>query len=132
MQNDAGHQTAFSLSLKGTLLKGESQFGDEKSKVSLSKSVYKVGSGVSAPVLIQRANPEYSGQARTARVQGAVQLAVEIDPNGAATNIRVAHSLGFGLDEKAIEWVKKWKFRPAHKEGVPVNVVATIDVEFRL
>jgi len=57
---------------------------------------------------------------------------VEIDPSGRATNIKVQRSLGLGLDEKAIEAVKQWRFRPGYKDGRPVTVAATIEVNFRL
>jgi TonB family protein len=59
-------------------------------------------------------------------------LYVEVDPDGKTTNIRVVRSLGHGLDEKAIEAVRKWKFRPGFKDGKAVTAAATIDVNFRL
>ena len=93
---------------------------------------FKVGGGVSAPQLISKVEPEYSEEARKAKYQGTVLLYVEVDPSGKATNIRVVRSLGLGLDEKAIEAVKKWKFKPGYKNGQPVTVVATIEVNFRL
>ena len=93
---------------------------------------YRVGGGVSAPVLIHKVEPEYSEEARKAKYQGTVLLHVEIGPEGIATNIRVQRSLGLGLDEKAIECVKQWKFKPGEKDGKPVTVAATIEVNFRL
>ena len=94
--------------------------------------VYRVGGGVSAPVLLSKTEPEYSEEARKAKHQGTVMLYVQIDPSGHATNIRVVKSLGLGLDEKAIEAVNKWKFSPGKKDGKPVTVEATIEVNFRL
>ncbi len=94
--------------------------------------VFRVGGGVSAPVLLFKVEPEYSEEARKAKYQGTVLLYIEVDPNGHATNIRVQRSLGLGLDEKAIEAVKKWKFRPGAKDGKAVTVAATIVVIFRL
>jgi protein TonB len=94
--------------------------------------VYRAGGGVSAPVLLYKVEPEYSEEARKAKVQGAVVLYVEVDPAGRARDVRVVRSLGLGLDEKAIEAVSKWKFRPGYKNGRPVTVVATIEVNFRL
>ncbi len=94
--------------------------------------VFRVGGGVTAPTLLQKVEPEYSEEARKAKYQGTVTLYVEVDANGKATNIRVQHSLGLGLDEKAIEAVKKWRFRPGMKDGRPVTVAATIEVNFRL
>jgi protein TonB len=61
-----------------------------------------------------------------------VTLYVEVDPSGKAVNIRVLHSLGLGLDEKAMEAVKQWKFKPGMKDGKPVTVAASIEVNFRL
>ncbi len=94
--------------------------------------MYRVGGGVSAPVLIQKVKPEYTEQARAAKYQGTVLLYVEIGPDGVPTNIRVQRSLGLGLDEKAIEAVKQWRFKPGAKDGTPVPVSATIEVNFRL
>ena len=73
-------------------------------------------------------------EARAAGVQGTVVLQVEVDPSGrvAMTPIRVIRSLGLGLDEKAIEAVKQWKFKPATKNGTPITAKATIEVSFRL
>jgi TonB family protein len=94
--------------------------------------VYRVGGGVTAPVLLYKKEPEYSEEARKAKYQGTVLLYIEVDPSGKATNIRVQHSLGLGLDEKAIEAVRQWKFKPGYKDGKPVTVAATIEVNFRL
>src|SRR5215472_14738811 len=94
--------------------------------------VYRVGGGVTAPSLLFKVEPEYSEEARKAKYQGTVQLYVEVDPSGRAQNIRVVRSLGLGLDEKAIEAVRRWKFKPGYKDGRPVTVAATIDVNFRL
>jgi TonB family protein len=93
---------------------------------------FRVGGGVSAPVLLSKVEPEYSEEARKAKYQGTVLLYIEVDPSGTARNIRVVRSLGLGLDEKAMEAVKKWKFKPGYKNGRPVTVVATIEVNFRL
>jgi len=94
--------------------------------------VYRVGGGVTAPALLSKIEPEYSEEARKAKYQGTVLLYIEVDPSGRAANIRVARSLGLGLDEKAIEAVRKWKFKPGYKDGKPVTVAATIEVNFRL
>jgi protein TonB len=94
--------------------------------------VFRVGGGVTAPQLVFKVEPEYSEEARKAKYQGTVVLYVEVDPNGRARNLRIVRSLGLGLDEKAIEAVNKWKFRPGYKDGRPVTVAATIEVNFRL
>ena len=93
---------------------------------------FRVGGGVTAPVVLHKVEPEYSEEARKAKYQGTVLLYIEVDPSGRATNIRVQRSLGLGLDEKAMEAVKQWKFKPGYKDGRPVTVAATIEVNFRL
>jgi TonB family protein len=94
---------------------------------------YKAGiGGVTAPSLLFKVEPEYSEDARKAKYQGIVLLSVVVDASGRATNVRVQRSLGLGLDEKAMEAVMKWKFQPGKKDGKPVPVAATIEVNFRL
>jgi len=94
--------------------------------------VFRVGGGVTAPTLLFKKEPEYSEEARKAKYQGTVSLYIEVDPSGKATNIKVVRSLGLGLDEKAMEAVRQWKFKPGYKDGKPVTVAATIEVNFRL
>ena len=76
--------------------------------------------------------PKYSEEARQAGLEGAVLLRVEISPDGKATNMRVIRPLGLGLEEKAMEAVALWQFRPGRKDGQPVTVEAQIEVNFRL
>ena len=84
------------------------------------------------PKLLHADEPEYSEAARKARYQGTVILAIDVDTSGRATNIRVTHGLGLGLDEKAIDAVKKWVFRPAMAAGRPVIAPAQVEVTFHL
>jgi protein TonB len=95
-------------------------------------NVYRIGNGVTGPALLHKVEPDYTEKARQAKYQGTVLLYIQIDTSGKAINIRVLHSLGLGLDEKAIEAVKKWKFRPASKDGKPVTVESQVEVNFRL
>ena len=94
--------------------------------------VYRIGGGVSAPVKLFTPEPEYSEEARKAKFQGVVLLSIVILPDGTTSNIRVIRPLGLGLDEKAIEAVQKWRFRPSMKDGKPVPVTANVEVNFRL
>lgn len=94
--------------------------------------VFRVGAGVSAPRAIYDPDPEYSEEARKARYQGAVALWVIVGPDGRPHDIKVARSLGMGLDEKAIEAVKRWRFEPALKDGHPVAVQVNVEVTFHL
>src|SRR5215471_13339019 len=94
--------------------------------------VFRVGGGVTAPALLSKVEPEYSEEARKAKYQGTVTLYIQVDPSGRAINMKVLHSLGLGLDEKAMEAVKKWRFKPGTKDGKAVTVEAQIEVNFRL
>ena len=94
--------------------------------------VYSVGGGVSAPIPIYKPEPAYSEEARKAKYQGTVVLFIVVDASGAVTECRVIKPLGLGLDEKAVETVKTWKFKPALKNGTPVPVQVTVEVSFRL
>ena len=93
---------------------------------------YRPGGGVSLPVPITKPEPEYSEEARKAKYQGSVTLQIVVDEKGVPKDIRVVKKLGLGLDEKAIEAVQKWRFKPGMKDGKPVAVIATIEVSFRL
>jgi TonB family protein len=93
---------------------------------------YKIGSGVSAPGILFRVEPEYSEEARVAKFQGSVILRLIVDINGLPRSIRVERSLGMGLDEKAMQAVRKWRFRPGLKDGVAVPVESTVEINFRL
>jgi periplasmic protein TonB len=84
------------------------------------------------PQVLQMVEPEYSEEARKARFQGIVVLAIDVDTNGRATNIRVVRGLGLGLDERAITAVEKWRFSPALAGGQPVRCPATVEVGFHL
>jgi periplasmic protein TonB len=93
---------------------------------------YRVGGGVSAPKVVYDPDPEYSEEARKAKYQGTVILWLVVSPEGKPQQIRVQRSLGMGLDEKAIEAVRNWRFEPAKKDGQPVPVMINVEVNFRL
>jgi TonB family protein len=94
--------------------------------------VFRVGGGVSAPLPIYKPEPEYSPEARLARLQGTVILSLIVGIDGKAHAIQVARSLGMGLDERAIEAVRQWRFDPAKKDGKAVPVAVDVEVSFRL
>ena len=91
-----------------------------------------MGGGVSAPKALYAPDPEYSEEARKAKYQGTVVLWLVVDASGRPQQIRVQRALGMGLDEKAIEAVKQWKFDPARKDGQAVPVMINVEVNFRL
>lgn len=94
--------------------------------------VYSVGGGVSAPIPIYKPEPAYSEEARKAKYQGTVVLWIVVDATGAVTDCRVVKPLGLGLDEKAVETVRTWKFKPALRNSTPVPVRVMVEVSFRL
>lgn len=94
--------------------------------------VYRVGGGVTAPRAVFAPDPEYSEKARAAKYQGTVVLWLVIGCDGNPHGIRLQRSLGMGLDEKAIEAVRQWKFEPARRNGAPVAVQINVEVSFRL
>lgn len=98
----------------------------------VASGVFRVGGGVSAPRILFTHDPEYSDEARRAKYQGVCVLSLIVGPDGLPRDIRVARSLGMGLDEKAIEAVRQWRFQPALKDGTPVAVAINVEVEFRL
>jgi TonB family protein len=91
-----------------------------------------VGGGVSAPKEIYAPEPEYSEEARKVKHMGTVVLQLVVGSDGNPRDIRVVRTLGLGLDEKAIEAVKKWRFEPAKKDGKPVAALVSVEVDFHL
>ena len=95
---------------------------------------FQPGSGVSDPVPIKDAKPNYTSEAMRAKIQGIVELEAVVEPNGTIQQVRVTKSLDkqFGLDNEAIVAARKWLFRPGYKDGKPVPVLVTLIIEFRL
>jgi periplasmic protein TonB len=95
--------------------------------------VYALGDiGVTPPVAKFTPEPDFSEEARKAKYQGTVTLSAVIGPDGRPKNLKVVHSLGMGLDQKALEKVRTWLFEPGKRNGQPVAVAMTLEVDFRL
>ena len=94
--------------------------------------VYKVGGGISAPQAISAPDPDYTEEARRAKKQGTCVLWLIVDAAGRPRDIKVVRGLGLGLDAKALEAVQQWRFQPALKDGKPVDVQISVEVEFHL
>ena len=92
----------------------------------------RVGGDVKAPVAITRIEPQYTELARKARIEGIVIIEAIIDRNGNVTDVRVLKPLPLGLDQSALEAVKRWKFSPGTLNGQPVPVIYNLTVNFRL
>jgi TonB family protein len=93
---------------------------------------FTIGGKVSAPTVIYRVEPEYSEEARKARYEGTVVLQAIIRKDGKVEVLNLVRSLGLGLDQNAIEALKQWRFRPAMKDGMPVDSTLNIEVRFNL
>ena len=95
---------------------------------------YREGNGVSSPVLIRDAKPNYTGEAMRARIQGMVVMEAIVLPDGSVGNARITKSLDntFGLDQEAIATIKKWRFRPGMLRGEPVPVLIVVEMSFTL
>ena len=104
------------------------QPGPDKPKADVPRAGL---NSVSMPQCQYCPDPEYSQEAKAKKYEGAVILLAVVTTEGIATNIRSVKSPGMGLDEKAIEAVRKWRFKPAMKDGKPVDVQIPIEVAFR-
>jgi TonB family protein len=96
------------------------------------RKIYRIGDGVTAPEVIHKQEPQYTEEARDAKIEGAVLLSVIVEVDGKLSNIRIVRGLDDGLDANAVAALKEWVFRPAEKDGQPVPVSANIEVNFRL
>jgi periplasmic protein TonB len=88
--------------------------------------------GVTVPEVIYNPEPSFSDEARKAKAQGVVVLLLVVGKDGLPYGIRVGQSLGMGLDEKAMEAVGRWRFKPATLNGQPVATQIAVEVEFHL
>lgn len=93
---------------------------------------YHVGGGVMAPKLVYKLDPEFSEEARKNKYQGNVVLRVIVGTDGKTHEATVVRSLGMGLDEKALEAIRQWRFEPGTKDGVAVPVEVLVEVNFHL
>ncbi len=95
--------------------------------------IYTIGGGVTMPQILQQTTPTYTDDAIKAKVQGVVILQAVIRRDGRVDSFKVLRALGYGLEEKAIQEIaSQWIFRPGTLKGRPVDVLATIEVQFNL
>jgi TonB family protein len=92
--------------------------------------VFRLGPGIAAPFVVAKAKPEYSAEARLAKLEGSVLLSVVVNADGQPRDIQVDRPLGLGLDESAIENVRHWQFKPGTKDGTAVAVRVNEEVFF--
>jgi TonB family protein len=107
---------------------------ESKPDEGAKRKVFRAGvDGVGVPVCIHCPQPAYSEKARADKLEGSVLLDVTVTPEGKAAGVILVRSLGKGLDEKRIEAVKSWKFKPAKDStGKPVAVSVQVEITFHL
>lgn len=93
---------------------------------------FRPGSGIEPPVLIREVKALYTEEARRRSVEGDVVLEIVVRHDGSVGDVHVSQSLGSGLDQKAVDAVRQWRFGPAKRQGSPVDVVVEVSVEFKL
>lgn len=93
---------------------------------------YRPGSGITPPELVREVKPDYTEEARRRSLTGDVVLEIVVRSDGRVGNVRVLQGLGAGLDQRAVEAVRQWRFTPARRLGAPVDVLVEVAVEFRL
>jgi TonB family protein len=94
--------------------------------------VYRVGGGITAPTIVYKVDPEYSEEARKARYQGTVVLEAVVRRDGTLDVVHLLRRLGFGLDQKVVQAVTQWRFRPGTMNGKAVDTIVNIEVRFNL
>ena len=96
------------------------------------RSVYRIGGDILPPRVVSKTDPNYTQEAKDARIQGTVVLSLVVNEDGKAEDIEVVRGIDPGLDLNAVDALGKWQFDPATKDGKPVAVQATIEVNFKL
>ena len=93
---------------------------------------FRPGAGIEPPSLLREVKASYTDEARRQRIQGDVDLEIVVRRDGSVGDVRVLRGLGAGLNEKAVEAVRQWRFSPARRHGAVVDVIVTVSVEFKL
>ncbi len=93
---------------------------------------YRPGSGINPPSLVREVKPDYTEEARRRNMEGEVELEIVVRSDGSVGDVTLLRGLGAGLDQRAVDAVRQWRFVPATRQGVPVDVVVQVSVEFRL
>lgn len=95
--------------------------------------IYKPGEGATDPVLVSRVPPKYTPEALQAGLQGVIELQAVVRPDGTVGDVTVVKSLDrtYGLDDRAVEAARQWRFKPGQINDRPVPVLITLVMEFR-
>ena len=127
-----GSGSSFGQGLGGGIGAGHGSGVGSGSGSGYGGGLMSVGGGVSPPQVIHSVEPEFTEEARRANYQGNVSIRLIVDSQGNPQDVRLASHLGMGLEEKAVEAVRQYRFRPAMYQGHPVSVQIVIDVDFHL
>jgi TonB family protein len=93
---------------------------------------YRPGSGITPPTLLREVKPDYTEEARRRSLEGDVVLEIVVRRDGSVGDVKILQGLGGGLDARAVDAVRQWRFSPAQRQGVPVDVIVEVAVEFKL
>jgi len=120
------------LAAPGVSAPGIMEPGQAEAVAELSNQAPRMARGTTPPRAISAPNPPFSDEARRAKYQGTAVLSLSVDKTGQVRNVRIVRPLGMGLDQKAVEAVSTWQFRPATKEGEPIDMHINVEVDFHL
>jgi periplasmic protein TonB len=93
---------------------------------------YRPGSGITAPAILREVKPDYTEEGRRRNVEGDVVLEIVVRSDGTVGSVKLVQGLGAGLDQRAVEAVRQWRFSPAKRYGTPVDVIVEVAMEFKL
>jgi len=93
---------------------------------------YRPGTGITAPAIIREVKPDYTEEGRRRHLEGDVVLEIVVKSDGSVGSVKLVQGLGAGLDQRAMEAVRQWRFSPAKRYGVPVDVIVEVAMEFKL
>jgi TonB family protein len=93
---------------------------------------YRPGSGIEPPRLLREVKADYTEDARQRSISGEVVLEIVVRRDGSVGDVRILRGLGGGLNDRAVQAVRQWRFAPATRLGSPVDVIVEVGVEFRL
>ena len=93
---------------------------------------FRPGSGIEAPRLLHEVKADYTDEARRRGIQGEVVMEIVVRRDGTVSDAKILQRLGAGLDERAVQAVRQWRFAPATRKGSPVDVLVEVAVEFKL
>jgi TonB family protein len=93
---------------------------------------FRPGSGIEPPRLLREVRADYTEDARRRNISGEVVLEIVVRRDGSVGDVRVLQGLGGGLNDRAVQAVRQWRFAPAQRRGTPVDVIVEVAVEFKL